>query len=78
MVQPDGMADDLCGEPMTIVRSGRGFIPPVSPAFRSPARTGYRDNAEAAKAEDPTIRSTAEEDLKLLMGHGALSSGVEK
>jgi TPR repeat protein len=33
---------------------------------------------EAAKSQDPTIRSTAEKDLELLLGDGALSSGTGK
>ena len=46
MIQPDGTADDLGGEPMTIVGIGR-LHAPVSPASWQPARPGYRDNAPA-------------------------------
>lgn len=45
MVQPDGMTDDLGGEPMTIVWVGWWLHAAVSLAAGKPARSGYRDNA---------------------------------
>ena len=45
VVEPDGVADNLGWEPMAIVGSGVGCMPPVSPAYGQAARPGYRENA---------------------------------
>jgi hypothetical protein len=47
VVQPHGVADDLGGEPMAIVRVGRQLHAPVSSAAEQATRAGYRDNAVA-------------------------------
>jgi hypothetical protein len=64
VVQPDSVTDDLGGEPMTKVRSGGDFMPPVAPAFGHAARLGCRDNPLLGLATTGRAASRPEPDAQ--------------